>query len=95
MSIAVHSCRSVIPPFTRAFYAVKERHMPRQDRVRAKRLRIAVRTLIERDQLSRGGQVRLAEYFGVSRQFVHQIVCQERLRANPAIRAQGALPREF
>ena len=42
------------------------------------RLRIAVRYLLERGELSAGSQVRLAEYYGVSRQRVHQIVVEER-----------------
>ena len=52
--------------------------MPQQSRKRAPRLRVAVRYLLERDELGMGSQSRLAEYFHVSRQFVHQIVVQER-----------------
>ena len=42
------------------------------------RLRLAVRYLLERGQLENGSQTRLAAFYGVSRQRVHQIVVQER-----------------
>jgi hypothetical protein len=49
-----------------------------RDRERLRRLRFVVRRLLERGELKRGGQTRLAEHFGVSRQYVHQIVTEER-----------------
>jgi hypothetical protein len=52
----------------------------RRDRERVKKLRIAVRYLVQRDVLERGHQSRLAEHFDVSRQRVHQVVNQERAR---------------
>lgn len=50
------------------------------------RLRIAVRYLLERDCMQKGNQTRLAEHFKVSRQRVHQIVMEERQRAQHAVR---------
>ena len=41
-------------------------------------MRVAVRYLLERRQLSLGSQTQLAVYYGVSRQRVHQIVVEER-----------------
>ena len=54
--------------------------MARRDPVRTQKLRIAVRYLLERECLAKGNQSRLAEHFKVSRQRVHQIVVEERLR---------------
>jgi hypothetical protein len=68
----------------------------RRDQERVDRLRIAVRYLIVKDSLERGHQSRLAEYFDVSRQRVHQVVNQERARRAALVervrlmRAQGA-----
>jgi hypothetical protein len=42
------------------------------------RLRIAIRYLLERGQLNVGSQARLASYYGITRQRVHQIVVEER-----------------
>ncbi len=52
----------------------------RRDQERVNKLRIAVRYLISRDVLERGHQSRLAEHFDVSRQRVHQVVNQEKVR---------------
>jgi len=54
--------------------------MSKRDPQRTQKLRIAVRYLLERDCLAKGNQSRLAEHFHVSRQRVHQIVCEERER---------------
>ena len=54
--------------------------MPKRDLQRTQKLRIAVRYLLERDCMAKGNQSRLAEHFKVSRQRVHQIVCEERAR---------------
>lgn len=42
------------------------------------RLRAAVRYLVVRGELQIGSQAKLAAYYGVSRQRVHQIVVEER-----------------
>lgn len=55
--------------------------MAKRDPERTKKIRIAVRYLMERDCLAKGNQSRLAEHFHVSRQRVHQIVVEERRRA--------------
>ena len=52
-----------------------------RDRDRLRRLRFVIQRLIERDELERGAQSRLAEHFHVSRQYVHQLVNEERERA--------------
>ena len=54
--------------------------MAKRDPERTKKIRIAVRYLMERDSLAKGNQSRLAEHFHVSRQRVHQIVVEERRR---------------
>ena len=54
--------------------------MARRDPLRTQKLRIAVRYLLERECLAKGNQSRLAEHFKVSRQRVHQIVVEERIR---------------
>ena len=54
--------------------------MAKRDPERTMKLRIAVRYLLDRDSLIKGNQSRLAEHFKVSRQRVHQIVCEERQR---------------
>lgn len=53
---------------------------------RSENLRIAVRYLVIRNVLERGHQSRLAEHFDVSRQRVHQVVVQERVRRDEIIR---------
>ena len=63
--------------------------MARRDPAKVKRLRIAVRYLLEKGQInpinggSKGVQARLAEHFEGSRQRVHQIVVEERRRMAP------------
>lgn len=52
--------------------------MASRDTTKSNKLRIAVRYLLERNQLHGGAQMRLAEHFGVSRQRVHQIVAEQR-----------------
>lgn len=52
--------------------------MAKRNPQRMARLRRAIGYLLERNELNAGSQVRLAEYYGVSRQRVHQIVVQER-----------------
>ena len=54
--------------------------MARRDPLRTQKLRIAVRYLLERECLAKGNQSRLAEHFKVSRQRIHQIVVEERIR---------------
>ena len=54
--------------------------MAKRDPERTRKMRIAVRYLLERDCLAKGNQSRLAEHFHVSRQRVHQIVVEERRR---------------
>src|SRR5438132_14351826 len=41
---------------------------------RTEQLRLAIKYLLERQELTRGDQSRLAEEFDVSRQWVHQLV---------------------
>jgi hypothetical protein len=55
--------------------------MAKRDPERTRKIRIAVRYLLERGCLAKGNQTRLAEHFHVSRQRVHQIVVEERQRA--------------
>lgn len=55
--------------------------MAKRDPERTRKIRIAVRYLMERDSLQNGNQSRLAEHFHVSRQRVHQIVVEERQRS--------------
>jgi hypothetical protein len=55
--------------------------MAKRDPERTRKIRIAVRYLMEHDCLAKGNQSRLAEHFRVSRQRVHQIVVEERQRA--------------
>lgn len=54
--------------------------MAKRDPERTRKIRIAVRYLMERNCLAKGNQSRLAEHFHVSRQRVHQIVVEERRR---------------
>lgn len=64
--------------------------MAKRDPERTRKIRIAVRYLMERDSLHKGNQSRLAEHFHVSRQRVHQIVVEERQRTGAL--TSGALP---
>ncbi len=52
--------------------------MAKRDPERTRKIRIAVRYLLERGCLAKGNQSRIAEHFHVSRQRVHQIVVEER-----------------
>ena len=54
--------------------------MRTRDRERLRRLRFVIRRLLEHGGLERGSQSRLAEHFGVSRQYIHQLVNEERER---------------
>jgi hypothetical protein len=54
------------------------------ERSRLHRLRATVRHLIEHGGFAVGTQSQLASYFQVSRQYVHQIVSQERERTTMA-----------
>ncbi len=54
--------------------------MAKRDPERTQKIRVAVRYLLDHGCLHKGNQTRLAEYFQVSRQRVHQIVVEERGR---------------
>ncbi len=54
--------------------------MAKRDPVRQEKLRIAIRYLLEKGDLAKGSQAQLARHFGVTRQRVHQLVQDERLR---------------
>jgi len=54
--------------------------MAKRDPERTRKMRIAVRYLLERNNFHKGDQSRLAEHFHVSRQRVHQIFVEERQR---------------
>jgi len=56
-----------------------------RDPERLRKLRIAVRYLLQRDAFRRGHQTRLAEHFQVSRQRVHQVVNEEQRRRTPPL----------
>ena len=58
--------------------------MRTRDRERLRRLRFVIRRLLEHGGLERGSQSRLAEHFGVSRQYIHQLVNEERERLDVA-----------
>jgi hypothetical protein len=64
--------------------------MAKRDPERTRKIRIAVRYLLERDCLAKGNQSRLAEHFQVSRQRIHQIVVEERQRMD-GVQAATAL----
>lgn len=57
--------------------------MAKRDPDRTRKIRIAVRYLMDHGCLEKGNQTRLAEHFHVSRQRVHQIVVEERHRLMP------------
>ncbi len=71
--------------------------MAKRDPERTRKIRIAVRYLLDHGCLHKGNQTRLAEHFQVSRQRVHQIVVEERRRdmyagrALPNVRPVGVL----
>ena len=54
--------------------------MAKRDPERTRKIRVAVRYLLENNCLHKGNQTRIAEHFHVSRQRVHQIVVEERRR---------------
>ena len=54
--------------------------MAKRDPVRQEKLRVAIRYLLEQGSLAKGTQAQLARHFGVTRQRVHQLVQDERLR---------------
>ena len=56
--------------------------MAKRDPEKTRRLRAAVRYLIQQGNLVKGNQATLARHFQVSRQRVHQIVNEERARLN-------------
>ena len=56
--------------------------MAKRDPEKTRRLRTAVRYLIQQGNLVKGNQATLARHFQVSRQRVHQIVNEERARLN-------------
>jgi hypothetical protein len=58
--------------------------MAKRNPERTERLRITVRHLLEKQALEKGIQATLARHFKVSRQRVHQIVVEERQRAQTA-----------
>jgi len=66
--------------------------MAKRDPERTRKIRVAVRYLLDHGCLHKGNQTRLAEYFQVSRQRVHQIVVEERVRDAYAVRAATARP---
>lgn len=74
--------------------------MVKRDPDRTRRLRTAVRYLVETGGMVKGNQATLARHFHVSRQRVHQIVIEERRRLGLADReangvshpASGAYP---
>ena len=53
-------------------------HAAKRNPAATARLRAAVRYLLEHGQLQPGSQTKLAAYYGISRQRVHQIVVEER-----------------
>ena len=71
--------------------------MAKRDPERTRKIRIAVRYLLDHGCLHKGNQTRLAEHFQVSRQRVHQIVVEERRRdmyagrALPPVRVVGPM----
>jgi hypothetical protein len=64
----------------------------KRDPDRARRLRIAVRYLLERGGLVPGSQSQLARHFKVSRQRVNQIVAEERAHLQRHSDFQGTQP---
>lgn len=70
--------------------------MAKRDPERTRKIRVAVRYLLDNGCLHKGNQSRLAEHFHVSRQRVHQIVVEERLRmAQEQRRAPAIVSRLF
>ena len=65
--------------------------MAKRNPERTRKIRVAVRYLLDHGCLRTGNQSRLAEHFHVSRQRVHQIVVEERGRDTYAM-ATAARP---
>lgn len=66
------------PTGNRGLASGKEGELAKRDPERTKKLRIAVRSLLESERMFPGNQSRLAEHFKISRQRVHQVVVEER-----------------
>jgi predicted XRE-type DNA-binding protein len=64
--------------------------MAKRDPEKTRRLRTAVRYLVEQGNLVKGNQATLARHFHVSRQRVHQIVREERERVSEYAAPEGA-----
>lgn len=64
--------------------------MAKRDPEKTRRLRTAVRYLVDKGNLVKGDQATLARHFHVSRQRVHQIVREERQRTSGGPSAEGA-----
>ena len=65
--------------------------MAKRDPEKSRRLRTAIRYLLEQGHLVKGNQATLARHFHVSRQRVHQIVREERDRlGSPTAHSGGA-----
>jgi hypothetical protein len=64
--------------------------MAKRDPEKTRRLRTAVRYLVEQGHLVKGNQATLARHFHVSRQRVHQIVREERDRLGRTAASEGA-----
>lgn len=69
--------------------------MAKRDPERTRKIRVAVRYLLDHGCLHTGNQSRLAEHFHVSRQRVHQIVVEERGRDAYAVGAARRMARTF
>jgi hypothetical protein len=64
--------------------------MAKRDPEKTRRLRSAVRYLVDKGNLVKGDQATLARHFHVSRQRVHQIVIEERQRGAGSPSVEGA-----
>ncbi len=64
--------------------------MAKHDPEKTRRLRSAVRYLVDKGNLVKGDQATLARHFHVSRQRVNQIVAEERQRGEGIPRAESA-----
>lgn len=64
--------------------------MAKRDPEKTRRLRTAVRYLVEQGGLVKGNQATLARHFHVSRQRVNQIVREERHRIGGGPSVEGA-----
>ena len=64
--------------------------MAKRDPEKTRRMRSAVRYLVDKGNLVKGDQATLARHFHVSRQRVNQIVAEERQRGEDIPRAESA-----